>query len=85
MPTKYNTKETKENARHIAERLGIEYTIIPISKLVELNRIILMTQTGKDTQAEKLDRVLEQNIQAKVGCKYYRIWLKNLKVIRKQW
>ena len=64
MPTKYNTKETKENARHIAERLGIEYTIIPISKLVELNRIILMTQTGKDTQAEKLDRVLEQNIQA---------------------
>ena len=83
MPTKYNTKETKENARHIAERLGIEYTIIPISKLVELNRIILMTQTG--TQAEKLDRVLEQNIQAKVGCKYYRICLKNLKVIRKQW
>src|SRR5574341_1189163 len=66
MPTKYNTKETKESARYIAERLGIEYMIIPIGELVELNRIILLAQTGSNTQTRTLDRVLEQNIQAKV-------------------
>lgn len=66
MPTKYNTKETKESARYIAERLGIEYIIIPIGELVELNRIILLAQTGSNTQTRTLDRVLEQNIQAKV-------------------
>ena len=62
MPTKYNTKETKESARYIAEKLGVQYLIIPISKLVEFNRLILTTHT--DTQT--LDMVLEQNIQAKV-------------------
>lgn len=66
MPTKYNTRETKESARYIAERLGIEYIIIPIGDLVELNRIILLAQTGSNTQTRTLDRVLEQNIQAKV-------------------
>ena len=62
MPTKYNKEETKESARYIAEKLGIEYLIIPISKLVELNRLILLTETGTRT----LDSILEQNIQAKV-------------------
>ena len=66
MPTKYNTRETKESARYIAERLGIECIIIPIGELVELNRIILLAQTGSNTQTRTLDRVLEQNIQAKV-------------------
>ena len=62
MPTKYNTEETKESARYIAEKLGVQYLVIPISKLVEFNRLILTTHT--DTQT--LDMVLEQNIQAKV-------------------
>lgn len=62
MPSKYNKEETKESARYVAEKLGIGYLVIPISKLVELNRLILRTQTGTQT----LDSVLEQNIQAKV-------------------
>ena len=59
MPTKYNTEETKESARYIAEKLGVQYLVIPISKLEEFNRLILKTHT--DTQT--LDMVLEQNIQ----------------------
>jgi NAD+ synthase (glutamine-hydrolysing) len=62
MPTKYNKQVTKDIAKHVAEKLGIEYVIIPITELVELNRRLVMAKTN----AEKLDSVLEQNIQAKV-------------------
>jgi NAD+ synthase (glutamine-hydrolysing) len=62
MPTKYNTQETRNAAKRIAEKLGIEYLIIPIDKLVELNRdIIVGTEEDK-----KIEPVLEQNIQAKI-------------------
>ena len=62
MPTKYNKQETKDIAKRVAEKLGIEYVIIPITELVELNRRLLITKTD----AEKLHSILEQNIQAKV-------------------
>jgi NAD+ synthetase len=62
MPTKYNKQETKDIAKSVAEKLGIEYVIIPIAKLVELNRRLLITKAD----AGKLDSILEQNIQAKV-------------------
>ncbi len=62
MPTKYNKQETKDVARYVAEKLGIEYVIIPITELVELNRRLLI----RKTDAETLDSILEQNIQAKV-------------------
>ena len=62
MPTKYNKQETKDIAKRVAEKLGIEYVIIPITELVELNRRLLITKTD----AGKLDSILEQNIQAKV-------------------
>jgi NAD+ synthase (glutamine-hydrolysing) len=62
MPTKYNKQFTKDIAKRVAEKLGIEYVIIPITELVELNRRLLITKTN----AEKLDSILEQNIQAKV-------------------
>ncbi len=60
MPTKYNSQETRDTARHVAEKLGIEYIIIPISDLVESNRSLVSR-----TFVEKLDSILEQNIQAK--------------------
>jgi NAD+ synthase (glutamine-hydrolysing) len=62
MPTKYNKQVTKDIAKRVAEKLGIEYVVIPITEIVELNRLLLITKTN----AEKLDSVLEQNIQAKV-------------------
>ena len=62
MPTKYNKKETKDSAKDIAEKLGIEYIIVPISELVELNRQAIITKND----AGMLHSVLEQNIQAKV-------------------
>lgn len=61
MPTKYNVQVTRDSAKHIAEMLGIDYLILPISKLVELNRKALL-----ECCTEKLDDILEQNIQAKV-------------------
>lgn len=36
MPTKYNKQVTKDIAKHVAEKLGIEYVVIPITELVEL-------------------------------------------------
>ena len=62
MPTIYNKQETKDIAKRVAEKLGIEYVIIPITELVELNRRVLITKRD----AGKLDSILEQNIQAKV-------------------
>lgn len=61
MPTRYNKQETQEAAKHVAEKLGIEYLIIPITELVELNKRLITKDEG-----EKLYSILEQNIQAKV-------------------
>ena len=60
MPTKYNSQETRDAAKHVAEKLGIGYIVIPIADLVELNRSMIMRANG-----EKIDDILEQNIQAK--------------------
>jgi NAD+ synthase (glutamine-hydrolysing) len=62
MPTKYNKQETQDCAKHVAEKLSIEYVVVPISQLVELNRQLIITKTD----AGILDSILEQNIQAKV-------------------
>jgi NAD+ synthase (glutamine-hydrolysing) len=62
MPTKYNKQETQDSAKHVAEKLGIEYIVVPISELVELNRHVIITKTDAGT----LDSILDQNIQAKV-------------------
>ena len=62
MPTKYNKQETQDSAKHVAENLGIEYIVIPINELVELNRQVII---AKD-DAGMLYSILEQNIQAKV-------------------
>ena len=60
MPTKFNRQETRDTAKHVAENLGIEYIVIPIEEIVELNRSLIIKADGK-----KIDGILEQNIQAK--------------------
>lgn len=62
MPTKYNRRDTRDSATHVAESLGIEYHVIPIDDLVESNRRVLLGEGARRT----LGRTLEQNIQAKV-------------------
>ena len=60
MPTKFNRQETRDTAKHVAEKLGVEYIVIPIEEIVELNRSLIIKADGK-----KIDGILEQNIQAK--------------------
>jgi NAD+ synthase (glutamine-hydrolysing) len=62
MPTRYNKQATKDSARHVAERLGIRYLVIPIEELVEANRKVLPAGGA----GVRLGPALEQNIQAKV-------------------
>lgn len=62
MPTKFNSKQTRDSASHVAKKLGIGFLFIPIDDLVESNRRLLLQQLGK----KALDPKLEQNIQAKV-------------------
>ncbi len=65
LPTKYNSKKTKNAAKRIAENLDVPYLEIPISPLVKQNIDILeqITYQGKDFQLTTLDR---ENIQAKI-------------------
>ena len=63
MPTRHNRKATRDSARHVAEKLGIAYLVVPIADLVEANRRALMARRGG---REALAPNLEQNIQAKV-------------------
>lgn len=62
MPTRYNRKQTRDSAAHVAKSLGIRYLVVPIDELVESNRRVLLEKLGQ----EALDPTLEQNIQAKV-------------------
>lgn len=62
MPTKYNTKETKKVAKHVASTLGIRFITIPIGDLVELNEKII-SQHGTD---KKLNPLVIENLQAKI-------------------
>jgi NAD+ synthase (glutamine-hydrolysing) len=76
MPTKYNSLQTRESAKHVARSLGIEYLVMPIDNLVQSNRQILQDSAGQNHAMSKtregtgrrtvLGSVLEQNIQAKV-------------------
>jgi NAD+ synthase (glutamine-hydrolysing) len=62
MPTRYNKQATRDSARHVAERLGIRYLVIPIEELAEANRKLLPA----GGVGARLGPTLEQNIQAKV-------------------
>ena len=60
MPTKYNSDKTKNAAKFLADRLGIEYHVVPIGDLVELNTKLL------ESDGKKLSSLNEENVQAKV-------------------
>ena len=60
MPSKFNSKTTKNLAQTLAQNLGIEYKIFPIQKAVNL-KVKQMTQvTGKVPQEFEIE-----NIQAR--------------------
>lgn len=61
MPSKHNSKKTKNAAEHIAKKLGIKYVKAPIDDLVRLNEALL----ENNIQA-KLTVLQKENIQAKL-------------------
>ena len=65
MPTRYNSNKTKNSAKHTAEKLGIEYGVIPIEDLVTLN-----SETVNNFKVKGYDNQLTikdlENLQAKI-------------------
>ncbi|OGI03618.1 MAG: NAD(+) synthase [Candidatus Margulisbacteria bacterium GWF2_38_17] len=65
MPTKYNSSETKTAAAHTAEKLGINYQVIPIDELVNL-KIKMLNKTDLDRTGKMLSTLNEENMQSKI-------------------
>jgi len=65
MPTQYNQDITRKAAAHVAEKLGIHYTILPIHPLVEahVERLDLL---DLDDSQRRLSAFHLENIQAKI-------------------
>ena len=61
MPTKYNSKKTKNAAKHIAQKLGIQYVEAPIEDIVKMNETLL-----ERSIKSKLTLLQRENIQAKL-------------------
>lgn len=62
MPTKYNSRQTKNAAKTIATRLGISYKIIPIEEII--TNEIQLVKMGVNTV--ELKSLTYENIQAKI-------------------
>jgi len=60
LPSRYNSSLTKDSAAKLASNLGIDYRIIPIEKMAEINQEIL--KEGD----EEFTSLIEENIQAKI-------------------
>jgi len=61
MPSKYNSEKTKDAAAYLAEKLGIDYQVVPIEELTSLNQSIF--ESGKN---DKLSVAVMENVQAKI-------------------
>ncbi|VVB78001.1 putative NH(3)-dependent NAD(+) synthetase [uncultured archaeon] len=61
MPTEYNSQKTKDSAEFTAQKLGIQYHVIPIQELVDVNAKLLEEGLGK-----KLSVLNKENLQAKI-------------------
>lgn len=60
MPTKYNSQKTKDAAKFLADKLDIEYLVMPIGDIVDANCSIL------ESDNIKLSELNEENVQAKI-------------------
>jgi NAD+ synthase (glutamine-hydrolysing) len=65
IPTKYNSDKTKNNARHVADKLGIIYGVIPIEEIVNENRKMI-DSFDLDGSGRKLSEFNMENVQAKI-------------------
>ncbi|NOZ76366.1 MAG: NAD+ synthase [Euryarchaeota archaeon] len=61
MPSPYTSKESVEDARHLAENLGIAFTVIPIGGIMDA----YMAALEEQFRGQKPD-VTEENIQARI-------------------
>ena len=61
MPSKYNPDSSVEDAKNLAENLGIEFKVIEIEDTVNKLRTLL-----KDTLQEPLAGVTDENIQSRI-------------------
>ena len=60
MPSKYNSKETQEIARMQAQKLGIEYRVVPIQESVDWTQQQIESVFGVSTEG-----IVSENIQAR--------------------
>lgn len=65
MPSKYNSKKTKDAAMKVAEKLGIGYEIIPIDEIYRVNSR-LIDSIDPDGSSRKLSPENLENVQAKL-------------------
>ena len=64
MPSKYSKKESEEYASKLAQNLGIEFKIVPISKMYDSYLEVLEKDLGGD-ENEKIE-IYHQNLQARI-------------------
>lgn len=65
MPTKHNSDITKDIARDIADRLGVEYIVAPIQKFVDMTRTELEELSGTYIDTHGANTLGYENIQAR--------------------
>jgi NAD+ synthase (glutamine-hydrolysing) len=80
MPTKYNSAETQGTAKYLADKLGIEYHIIPIEtlvnenvKLLEVDGVSLSSSDEENVQA----KIRGTSIQSNLAAKYRGLFVNN--------
>lgn len=68
MPTKYNSEKTKGAAKALADKLGIQYHIVPIEEPADVIRKAI-ADIPVDGKTKPIGDLTDQNLQAKVrGC-----------------
>ena len=65
MPSRYNSEKTKSNAKHVADKLGISYGVIPIEEMVATNQKAV-DSVDFDGSRRKLSAFNMENVQAKI-------------------
>ena len=67
MPTHYNSQETQDAARSVAEQLGIRYSVVPIQGMVEANTALLAREYPNwDSLDDTFKDYVMQNLQARI-------------------
>ena len=66
-PSEFNSEKTKNSAKKLAENLGIEYNIVPITDIQkEVENAVLGDHKGSPLHGHPIPPVVKENIQAKI-------------------